>query len=152
MFSFWSIILCRFRVFAGQKKKIKEQNQIPSCPYLARNLSLWVQPCTISTISFKFNYCMLLALMKHCDLPSTEPALHPLAPSLAIRLNGLIPTVTTEAQKMGACYGLTQHPCNRRHQIQLRCPSCNTQVECGVSFLHIYKEIQLCLKRLRVGV
>lgn len=44
---------------------------------LARNPSLRVQSCTISTISFKFNYCMLLALMKHCDQPSAEQTFHP---------------------------------------------------------------------------
>lgn len=106
----------------------------------------------MSTISFRFNYCMLLALMKHRDQPSTEHTFRPPSPSLAIRLNGLIPTMTTEAQKLGACYGLTKYPCNRRHQIQLMCSSCNTHVECGVSFLHIYREIQLWLKRLGAGV
>lgn len=113
----------------------------------ARNSSLQVQSYTIWTISFKFNYCMLLALMKHCCQPSAEQSFHLLSPSLAIRLNGLIPTMTTEAEKMGACYGLTKYPCNRRHQIQLRCSFCDTHIECGVSFLHIYREIELWLKK-----
>lgn len=91
---------------------------------------------------------MSLAIMKHCNQPSTEQTFHPLSPSLAIRLNGLIQTMTTEAQKIGACYGLTKYPCNRRHQIQLRRSSCNTHIEHGVSFLHIYREIQLWLKSL----
>lgn len=148
--------MCNFIVFAGYvsicKKGSKSRIKFLLVPFLARNPSLWVQSCTISTISFKFNYCMLLALMKHHNQPSAEQTFHPLSPSLAIRLNGLIPTMTTEAQKMGACSGLTKYPCNRRHQIQLRCSSCNTHVECGVSFLHIYKEIQLWLKRLGVGL
>lgn len=86
---------------------------------------------------------MSLALMKRWDQPSTEQTFHPLSPSLAIRLNGLIQTMTTQGQKIGACYGLTKYPCNRRHRIQLRCSFCNTHVECGVSFLYIYREIQL---------
>ncbi len=88
---------------SARKDQRAESN---SC--LARNPSLRVQSCTISTISFKFNYCMLLALMKHHVQPSAEQTFHLLSPSPAIRLNGLIPTMTTEAQKMGACYGLTK--------------------------------------------
>lgn len=48
---------------------------------------------------------------------------------------------------MGACCNLTKYPCNRSHQIQLRCSSCDTHVEHGVSFLHIYREIQGGLRK-----
>lgn len=92
---------------------------------------------------------MFLSLMKQRDRPSVEPPFHPLPPSLAVRLNGLIPTMTTEAQKTGACYGLTKYPCNRRHQIQFSYFFCNTRVECGVSFLHLQGNSTLAKKTLR---
>lgn len=84
--------------------------------------------------------------------PSAGRTFRPLSPALAIRLNDLISTMTTEAEKIGACCGLTKYPCNRRHQILLRCSSCNTHIECGVSFLQIYWEIQLWPETFGDGV
>lgn len=126
------------------KKRSKSRN---FCS--ARHASLWVQPRTISSISFKFNCCMLLALMKLCDQPLAEQSFHLLSPSPAIRLNDQIQTMKTESQKMGARYGPTKYPCNWSHLIQLRCSSCNTQVWCLFS-PHL-QGIQLWLERLGAG-
>lgn len=50
---------------------------------------------TITTISSNFNKRMFLARMSH--KPSAGGSAYPLSPPLAIRLNGLIQTATTEA-------------------------------------------------------
>ena len=97
-------------VFSKLQEKIKEQSQISAQAFLARNPSLWIEPCSISTISSKFYYCMLLALMKPLDKPSAEQAFQPLSPFVAIRLNGLILTMTIELHKMGVCCGLNKVP------------------------------------------
>lgn len=95
---------------------------------------------------------MLLALMKHRDQPSAEQNLPPPVTLAGNQVKWPNPNNDNRGTEMGACYGLTKYSCNRSHQIQLRRSSCNTHVECGVSFLHIYREIQLGLKRLGAGV
>lgn len=53
-------------------------------------------------------------------------------------------------QRLGKWWALpspAEWPCNRSHQIQWRCSSCDTHIQGGVSFLHIYRETQLSPKR-----
>ncbi len=89
---------------------------------------------------------MRLALMKHRDQILAKQTFRSPSPSPAIGLNGLIQTMTTQAQKMGARLGATKYPCNRSHQILWSCSYSNTHAERGVSFLHIYWDIQLLFK------
>lgn len=111
---------------------------------LSRNSSLDVQSRTISTISSKFNNCVLVALMKHLVQANHLPPVT-LSGNQAKWPNPNNDNRGTEHGCMLWC--LTKCPCNRSHQTQLRSSSCDAHIGCGISFLHIYREIQLLSKR-----
>lgn len=112
---------------------------------LSRNPSLYLQSCTIRTISSKFNNCVLVALMKHLIQANHLPPVT-LSSNQAKWPNPNNDNRGTEHGCMLWC--LTKCPCNRSHQIQLRSSSCDAHIGRGISFLHIYGEIQLLLKRV----